>query len=339
LASVHDNDAARGMNAEETCASDRVLLHIGYHKTATTWFQSALFSRQELGFEPLSDRRIVHRALCAPSPFADRRDGGIRQLVSEAHRATERGNLFVVSHERLSGYPASGGFDSRMIADRLKGHFPNARVFCLFREQRAMILSAWRQQVVDGGGQTLRHFVDPPEPDIRRMPMFDPAMYRYSQLLGHYLSLFGAGNVLFRPYEMFCAQPEAVLTALAELLENRQLGESAQQLATGMSTPNPSLSMPVLHLQRFLNAHFARTQLSPDCLIDLGARPIRVATRFLDRAVGGLFRPVDHYLRRKALARMAVRFDGYFDEDNARLSQLVDLRLEEYGYGVKDHAA
>lgn len=328
------------MSAGDSCPSDRVLLHIGYHKTATTWFQSELFSRPELEFRPLSDRNLVHRAFCNPNPFTDGRDGAVRQILSEAHEATAGGRYFVISHERLSGYPASGGFDSRSIADRLKQNFPNARIFCLFREQRAMILSAWRQQVVDGGGLSLRHFLDPPEPDISRMPLFDPAMYRYSHLFEHYRALFGADKVLFHPYEAFRAQPEAALAGLAQLLGNGKLRGSARELATGMKTPNPSLAMPVLHLQRFLNEHFARTQLSQHCLIDFGARPIRAAARVMDRAIGSnLLRPIDSYSRRKALEKISDRFRAFFDEDNARLARLAGVRLAEFGYSVSGHAA
>jgi len=323
------------MSAGDACPSDRVLLHIGYHKTATTWFQSQLFPRADLGFSALSARSLVHRALCVPHALAG--DGGeaIRQVVAEANDATARGRQFVISHERLSGYPASGGFDAGLLAERLKRHFPNARVFCLFREQRAMILSAWRQQVVDGGGLSLRHFIDPPEPDIRRVPWFDPAMYRYTHLLERHRALFGAENVLFRPYEEFRARPEAVLSGLAALLGSDPLQEAAHGLASGMTTPNPSLTAPVLHLQRFLNIHFARTQLSPDCRVDLGAKPIRAFARAIDRGIGRrLFRATDARSRKRALARIADRFGAYFDQDNERLSALVGLSLAEFGYRV-----
>jgi hypothetical protein len=288
----------------------------------------------------LSNRNLVHGALCIPHPLVEGTNRSLRQIVSEAERVTARENHFVISHERLSGYPASGGFDSRLIADRLKLHFPNARVFCLFREQRATILSAWRQQVVDGGGSSLRRFIDPPEPQLRRMPMFDPAMYRYSRLLEHYRALFGTGHVLFLPYEAFCAQPQTTLSQLAELLESRRLRDSAHGVATSMKTSNPSLSLPVLHLQRFLNVFFARTQLSPDCMVDLGARPIRAAVRALDRALGrSVLRPIDGYLRRGAVARIATRFRGCFEEDNARLANLINLPLREFGYAVAEQAA
>jgi hypothetical protein len=314
-------------------------LHIGYHKTATTWFQSQLFSRPELEFRQLGERNLVHQAFCIPHPLEAAGESGIQRILAEAQEATAAGRYFVISHERLSGYPASGGYDSRLIADRLKRHFPNARIFCLFREQRAMILSAWRQQVVDGGGLSLRHFIDSPEPHIRRVPLFDPAMYRYSLLLGHYCALFGAGHVQFHPYEAFCAQPALTLTGLAELLDHAKLRRAATALAKSTATPNRSLSTPVLHCQRFMNTHFARTQLSQTCVVDLGAENIRGAARALDRALGRLLRPLDARARQRGARRIKVRFDSYYDEDNARLAKLIGLPLADYGYSVRPEEA
>jgi hypothetical protein len=227
-----------------------------------------------------------------------------------------------------------------MLADRLKSCFPNARIFCLFREQRAMILSAWGQQVVDGGGLSLSHFINPPEPNVRRMPLFDPVMYQYSHLLEHYRELFGAEDVFFRPYEAFCTRPGLILVGVADLLGNQKLRRSAEALATDMKTANPRLAIPVLQLQRYLNLLFARTQLSQNCLVDIGARPIRAVIRIIDRAIGrNLLRPVDSYFRRKALHRINERIGTFFDEDNEHLSKLIDMRLSEFGYSVSEHAA
>lgn len=120
---------------------------------------------------------------------------------------------------------------------------------------------------------------------------------------------------------------------------NRQLQEAAHGLALSMKTPNPSLSIPVLHLQRFLNAHFARTQLSPDGIIDLGSEPIRALARAIDRAIGrNVLRPIDGYMRRKAMERIATQFVTCFDEDNARLASLLDLQLKQHGYASEDRS-
>jgi hypothetical protein len=126
-----------------------------------------------------------------------------------------------------------------------------------------------------------------------------------------------------------------VLAALAALLGCEPLQAAARGLASDMTTANPSLTAPVLHLQRFLNIHFARTQLSPDCLVDVGAKPIRALARAIDRGIGRrLFRAVDARSRKRALARIADRVGAYFDEDNERLSALVGMKLAEFGYRV-----
>ena len=57
----------------------------------------------------------------------------------------------MVSFPRLSGHPYSGGYDSRMIADRVAEVFPEARILIVIREQRSMIVSTYKQYVNAGG--------------------------------------------------------------------------------------------------------------------------------------------------------------------------------------------
>lgn len=323
------------MNNLDACLSDKILLHIGYHKTATTWFQSELFAQPELGFQLLSNRNLVHKAFCQPNPFCDEPNQYIQQVVSEAGAATNAGKTFVLSHERLSGYPSSGGFDSRQIADRLKLHFPNARVLCLFREQKAMILSAWRQQIVDGGGASLRRFLSPPEPTIVRIPLFDPNMYKYTYLLTYYSKLFGSSNVLFVPYEEFGIRPQDVVTKLGRLIGHEKLGQDALRLVTQMEKPNPSLSPLILGAHRMLNVLFSRTQLSQNCVVDLGARNIRTVMRFTDKYLRKVIpASVVKYFQERASEKVDHYCGTMFHDDNALLSKLVGQQLSAYGYSM-----
>ncbi len=327
------------MNNQETCLSENILLHIGYHKTATTWFQSELFSRAEFGFQPLSSRNIVHHALCRPNPFFNRPNQPIQQLLAEAHEATSAGKVFVLSHERLSGYPASGGFDSKLIAERLKLHFPNARVLCLFREQTAMILSAWRQQIVDGGGTSLRRFLDSPEPNIKRIPLFDPEMYKYTHLLKYYSRLFRATSTLFIPYEEFCIRPHDVIMKIARLVRNEKLEHEALRLTANLNIRNPSLSSLTLGVQRLLNVLFARTQLSQSCLVNVGAPNIRAAMRRADKVLTRCVpSAIEQYFHDRAVAKINSYCGTLFHEDNAALSELLGVHLSEYGYGMDRRA-
>jgi hypothetical protein len=97
--------------------------------------------------------------------------------------------------------------------------------------------------------------------------------------------------------------------------------------------------MPVLHIQRILNVLFARTQLSQGYLINIGTGPIRAVVRIIDRAIGrNMLRPMNSYSQRKALQKISGRLGVFFDDDNARLSRLIGMRLSDLGYSVNEQA-
>ena len=102
----------------------------------------------------------------------------------------------VLSHERLSGYPHSGGFDSRAIAERLATVLPGARILIVVREQRSMIHSNYHQYVRDGGACPLHRYLQPPQPSMRRMPGFAAEFFAYDRLVETYRSHFGDGERL-----------------------------------------------------------------------------------------------------------------------------------------------
>src|SRR5262245_6185327 len=74
----------------------------------------------------------------------------------------DQGLLPVVSNERLSGHPSSGGYDSKEIADRLAAVFPEGRVLIVIREQHSVIESVYKQYVLAGGPSPFELFVDAP---------------------------------------------------------------------------------------------------------------------------------------------------------------------------------
>ena len=77
-------------------------------------------------------------------------------------RLVDEGLSPVVSFERFSGNPFSGGYDSKEIADRLVRVFPDARVLVIVREQRSMIVSTYKKYVREGGALPPSKFMRPP---------------------------------------------------------------------------------------------------------------------------------------------------------------------------------
>ena len=78
--------------------------------------------------------------------------------------ATTGGLIPVLSYERLSGNPHSGGYDSKEIANRLVQVFPDAKILIVIREQKDIILSTYKQYIIEGGACTVKRYLHPPPP-------------------------------------------------------------------------------------------------------------------------------------------------------------------------------
>jgi hypothetical protein len=193
------------------------LVHIGYHKTGTNWLQEELFGNPRTGYRWLGKQPLTHpvHTLVRARPF-DFDAAAVRSEFEPMLTDAEReGLLPVVSFPRLSGHPYSGGYDSRLIADRIAQVFPDARILIVIREQRSMIVSTYKQYVNAGGEAKLEHFLQPAKQREWRIPGFDYGHFAYDRLIGYYRSLYGADAVLVLPYEQFVADGAGFVEAIA----------------------------------------------------------------------------------------------------------------------------
>ena len=100
------------------------LIHVGYHKTGTTWLQRRVFTDAKLGFSSVTPPRLVNEAFVDHGPFSFDA-ASTRELLRSSVEASERdGTTLVISQERLSGDPMQGSLDARSIADRLVESIP-----------------------------------------------------------------------------------------------------------------------------------------------------------------------------------------------------------------------
>lgn len=189
-----------------------ILVHIGYHKTGTTWMQNELFISESDSFKPLSINKSGHSTLARRFIFDeegyllnsfDNNEKTIRadlnELLGERDQDDEN-KVLVMSHERLSGTPHSSGFDSSIIARRIKNIFPYAKILIVIREQSSWILSNYFQYLSAGGTHSLYKYLNT-KYDGRR-PGFSPAHIEYHRPILDYQAKFGKQNVLVLPYEL-----------------------------------------------------------------------------------------------------------------------------------------
>jgi hypothetical protein len=325
--SSQDGVTASGSGAPATAAP--LLLHIGLHKTGSTWLQSSLFNDPVHGFmvpHGVERHKLVHD-LVVPDPLAY--DAGrVRDFYApHLERAGAAGLTLVLSHERLSGYPSSGGFDREIIAQRLASTFPEGRVLLVIREQRALIRSMYSQHITDGGAESVGRYLHRPEPQLNRKPSFALEMYEYHRLIARYHSLFGNDRVLVLPFELLARHPQQFVGQIAHLSGRRptSLPPTAAQ--------NPKRSLLMQNLQRPFNMLFYHNELSPGALVHVPRFHKRYARL---RPLFDVLSPrlLERRLEQSLSDAIERRVGTHYATSNARTEELTGIRLGELGYPV-----
>jgi len=326
------SDVTRDVTNGDASQNSRVrpLIHIGYHKTGTTWLQKFLFPSSEAGFVLAMPRSEIARHLIEHNALDFDPHRCREALYPTIVKAAEHGLVPVLSSERLSGNPHSGGYDSKELANRLAEVFPEGKVLMVIREQKGMVLSAYKQYVRVGGTCSLVDYLRPPLHGRLRVPLFDFGYFRYDRLIRHYGELLGASNVLALPYEIFRDDPAGFV---AEII--RFAGADATHLS-GLpyaDKTNEALSSFMVAAQRRINRFAARDSTNPDPLWSLPGvhRRLLRAARRVEKVVPASYQKSVNEKMKAAVEEMV---GDYYKESNCATSRLIQRDLRSYGYDV-----
>lgn len=300
-----------------------LLLHIGYHKTATTWMQKHLFMPVH-GFQQIASHEEVFAHIVKPHGL--RFDpAAMRSLLSERRAKLAPETVPVISSEILSGHPFQGGHESDVYAERLKAIAPEARILISIRDQMRIIPSVYIQYLQRGGTMPWEKFFE--GTDRPGYFGFTLEHFEYDVLVAHYQHLFGAENVYVMTQESLAHDMSAASAKLARFAgadSFRTLSDGARRVhAAGY----PEYAAPLL---RRVN-HIQTSTLNPWPAVSLGTTP-----GGLFRIVGGLSRkpPFGSAFKssRPISAYVTEKFAGRYTPHNARLAQLCFHPLDLTGY-------
>jgi len=314
-----DPDAARGPAG---AAARPLLIHVGYHKTATSWLQKTVLL-ERFGFHTVMRQSEVFAQIIAPhglvyDPARPRATVAAAQAAAPAGAAVD-----CISLEALTGLPYCGNRESDAYARRLHAAFPQARILITIREQCAVMASAYMQYLFRAGTQPPRVFFDeaPPEGFFK----FSTVGYEYDRLVALYQALFGAERVLVLPQETIAADQPGAVATLARFSGNAPLAARGWQAVRERGTSYPQFGVPLL---RRVN-HLRRGAMNPWPMLDLGA-----AGTWLYRGCGWVLNraPAGWRRRRPVTAHLERRFAGRFAESNRRLRALLGPTVDLGGY-------
>jgi hypothetical protein len=309
-----------------------LLIHIGYHKTATTWLQKYLF-RPSMGFGVPVENKPLYEKLIFPHSFVfdgPACKGSFQPLID---RVSDGGLVPVISLERLSGSPHSGGHDSKLLADRLREVFGDVRILIVIREQKSMILSTYKQYVRSGGANSLAKYLKPTRHGRSRLPLFDLDYFQYHHLIHYYRELFGTSNVLVLTFEQFRDDPKAFV------LEIGRFSGAFTDLnqMNGLSFQNaeyPSLSGFSIAVKRRLNLLFADDRICPWSLFP-NSKWEKGQLEFLTKMDSHLPAILSRRLDEKLKEKIAKVVQERYQMSNHITAGMMNLDLRRWGYDLK----
>lgn len=304
----------------------QMLIHIGYHKTGTTWLQDHIFSNAAKGFV---------------SPWTVFTGEAIEYFVikncfkfnpEEARTAFEAacGNTMplvpVISHEDLNGYPVLARYYGPEVARRLQATFPDARVLIVVREQRSMLLSLYRQYIRQDGEWPIEDFIGDGKEKPGFAPICRPDHLEYHYLINLYRDLFGKANVLVLPFESLVRDSRSFEAQIHEFAGSGGKADAA------LAPANVGWLGATLALRRQINKFCRkRPQAAGWDQWPLYYRGVYKLCDAVDRVIPRRWhRAFEEPLKKK----IADRVKGYYGPSNRELSAVMGINLKDLGYEV-----
>jgi len=295
------------------------IVHVGYHKTASTWLQVCVFPHLagvRYG-EPALRQLVANLATARDGQFFA---ATLRSALREV--AQLPGGRALLSDEGLSGSLWAGYGSGPRNARRLHTVVPGAQIILFVRRQDEMLRSIYAQYVNEGGTRSLRDFVSGREIEGSRFSLLH---LEYDHLVDCYVDLFGHGRVWVVPYEHLRARPDRFLGELCDVLETdltRPVSRSRQ---------NRSLSPPTLRFLRAWNRLFRASRFNSDPLVAALPGGSRVRA-LLQNRVDPVVRHAAWDPSRKRDAVALAELAAGFAESNQRLQRFCSHSLAALGY-------
>lgn len=322
------------------------LIHIGMHKTGTSWLQVHLFANPRTAFwtaAPDSVKPLKSRAKFGSGVFYRGADGNVllddefdaahARDVLGADRVPE-GRCLAVSHERLSGHPLSSGIDRASVCNRIHQALPDGKVLLVVREQRAMILSNYMQYLKYGGPHGIDGFLAPQ--NDARVPGLSPRYWEYDRLAELYIDRFGAANLLVLPYEMLRRDPKDFVARICRFAGVQTPPDGL----AGSSRENASQNYVTCTALRLLSPLIRSSRGNGFAPALLGRRVGQAVHLGLQKYLGVLVPDaLNNHVRRRLLARIEAVTGDRYALSNQRLQGLTGLDLRQYGYDLPEDGA
>lgn len=222
----------------------KIVVHIGFPRTASTWLQHEYFPRVEnYTFLP---RKILNPSLFHESPLTFKPENILTEIPQNQN--------IIISEEMITGNIRGGQVNHwffRESIDRLVDLFPDAEYVVFLRNQPEYLFSLYSQYVKKGGTYSLKRFLKPAS-RLEELFLFSPLFANFEPYLEHLSNRAGKDKLHVYLYESFRQDPKEFLSKM-----NADIDFTVDIHQPFQGASNRGLSPGQLIFYRMLN-HFTR---------------------------------------------------------------------------------
>jgi len=310
------------------------LIHVGFHKTGTSFLQKKIFNGKIKPFNPICDHNkakagakyfgniIIREIVRNIEPDIL----NIKKKLKESYLMTNKWN--VISNEALSGPSKLSFTHKKQIALALAKIFPNAKIIIGIREQRSWIVSMYHQYLKMGGTlsphnyfrlSNLTYFVN----------SFNSSHLCYDILISEYIRLFGRENVWVYLHEELTMRSHEFIKELSAFLDEPIFIEES----IFSKKVNVKYKLGCLELSRFLSSFLYHTE--GNCFSSIGIlRSKDKREKFLSITNKCIPDSINRRLQYRLFNNLPTENYSDYVSSNRKLSKIINKNLEEYGYMI-----
>lgn len=313
----------------------RILVHIGYHKTGSTFLQKIIFKNHPR--VRLIDRSDMQKVFLRVDSLSFKPEVASEWFSGQMNRAKTGQDRVVISDEELSGNihtGGNGGYVAKEVANRLFAVIPEAHIAVFIRNQYDMIESIYRQYVKKGGTFRIKKYLFDHGGYNHRFPQFSFEHLEYDKLIKYYMSRFGKDRVHIFIYEEMQNDIDAFLN---NFFSELQMTPIEDFLSIDKSQVNVRLSFFSIFLARITNRFYGSDPINRRVIfhIPLFYKLCRLFYSKIDRT-----RCIKHLDRKHSFLDRYIRehIKEQYSESNEELGKLLKVDLSSYGYPVANVA-
>ena len=227
-------------------------LHIGYHKTATTWFQYSgykKFSKVVICNDVETNLyEFFSKNFVEIPDFNFDKDSFEKSFLEELkkNKSINSSNILGICDENLTGHPWNGK-GSELLASRIKEVFGDIKIIITVRNQIDMVRSLYSDYLKSGGTKSIKQLLN--DKYLYGENIFKKLCYH--KLIYKYQKIFSEKNVLVLTYEDLNSNKFEILRKIGVFI-----GEDSQNLVFKKEDEkkiNLKFSVPYEILVRYLN--------------------------------------------------------------------------------------